>query len=92
MNDIRQDHIIGKSKPAFVTDKGIKLYIDNKMVKLLNRQIEQLNLKNVQAFLALHPGGDIQYLLVKDGEPYHESQRIEDIEFKIEELHLSSKG
>lgn len=86
-----QDLIIGKSKPAFVTESGIKLYLDNEMVKLLNRRIEQLNLKNIQTFLALHPDGNIEYLLVKDGKPYHESRKIEDIESNIEVLALTQK-
>jgi len=76
------------AKPAFITDKGIKLYLDNDMVKLLNKRIEQLNLKNVQAFLAIHPGGYKEYIIVKDSEPYHASQRVEDVESSIEVLAL----
>ncbi len=87
----RQDIIIGKIKPVCVTDKGVKLYIDQEMVKLLNGRIKQLNLENVQAFLALHPNGDIQYLLVKDGKPCQESQKVEDIGYAIESMLLTQK-
>lgn len=77
------------TKPAFVTEKGVELYLDNVMVKLLNKRIKQLNLKNVQAFLAVHPGGYKEYLVVKDSEPYHASQKVEDIESNIEVLALA---
>lgn len=84
------DFLIGKSKPVFVTDKGVKLYV-NDNIKSLNKQIKRLNLKNVQAFLAIHADGDIEYLLIKDGEAYYESQKLEDIESCIKMLTLSLK-
>lgn len=78
-------------KPVFVTEKGIELYLDNIMVKLLNMRIKQLNLKNVQAFLTIHPGGYKEYLVVKDTKPYHASQRVEDVESSVEALALVQK-
>lgn len=77
------------TKPAFVTEKGIELYLDDVMVKLLNKRIKQLNLKNVQAFLAIHPDGYKEYLVVKDNEPYYANQRVEDVESRIEVLALA---
>lgn len=79
------------NKPVFVTEKGVKLYIDNKMVKILNDEIERLELKSIYAFLAIHPDGDKEYLLIKDGKPYHASQRAEDIGSNIEMLAITEK-
>ena len=77
--------------PVFITEKGVKLYLDNEMVKIINNEIKRLGLKNVQAFLAIHPDGDKEYLLVKDGKPYHASQKAEDIGSYIEILALTEK-
>ena len=77
--------------PVFITERGVKLYLDNEMVKIINNEIKRLGLKNVQAFLAIHPDGDKEYLLVKDGKPYHASQKAEDIGSYIEILALTEK-
>lgn len=79
------------TKPVFVTENGIKLYIDNEMVKIFNSDIKRLDLKNVQAFFAVHPNGDKEYLLVKDGKPFHASQRAEDIGSQIDMLAVVEK-
>lgn len=78
-------------KPVFITDKGVKLYLDNDMVKIFNGDIKRLGLKNVQAFFAIHPDGDREYLLVKDGKPFHASQRAEDIGSQIDILAVIEK-
>lgn len=78
-------------EPVFITEKGVKLYLDNDMVKILNKEIKRLNLKNIQAFLAVHPGDCKEYLLVKDGQPYSASQKAEDIESAINILALTQK-
>ena len=78
-------------KSVFITDKGVKLYLDNDMVKILNHDIKRLGLKNVQAFFAIHPDGDKEYLLVKDGKPFHASQQAEDIGSYIDMLAVLEK-
>ena len=77
--------------PVFIIEKGVELYLDNEMVKIVNNEIKHLGLKNVQAFLAIHPDGDKEYLLVKDGKPYRASQKVEDIGNYIEILALIEK-
>lgn len=77
--------------PVFITEKGVKLYLDNEMVKIFNNDIKHLGLKNVQAFFAIHSDGDKEYLLVKNGKPYHASQRAEDIGSHIDMLAVAEK-
>lgn len=77
--------------PVFITEKGVKLYLDNEMVKIFNSDIKRLGLKNVQTFFAIHPDGDKEYLLVKDGKPFHASQRAEDIGSQIDILAVAEK-
>ncbi len=78
-------------KPVFITDKGVKLYLDNEMVKIFNNDIKRSGLKNIQVFFAIHPDGDKEYLLVKDGKPFHVSQRAEDIGSCIDMLAVAEK-
>lgn len=78
-------------KPVCTTDKGVKLYLDNDMVKIFNGDIKRLGLKNVQASFAIHPDGDREYLIVKDGKPFHASQRAEDIGSQIDILAVIEK-
>lgn len=78
-------------KPVLITEKDVKLYLDNEMVKIFNSDIKRLGLKNVQAFFAIHPDGDKEYLLVKDGKPFHASQRAEDIGSYIDMLAVAKK-
>ncbi len=79
------------TNPVFITEKGVKLYLDNEMVKIFNSDIKRLGLKNVQTFFAIHPDGDKEYLLVKDGKPFHASQRAEDIGSQIDILAVAEK-
>lgn len=77
--------------PVFITEKGVKLYLDNKMVKIFNGNIKRLGLKNIQIFFAIHPDGNKEYLLVKDGKPFHASQKAEDIGVCIDMLSVEEK-
>lgn len=77
--------------PVFITEKGVKLYLDNEMVKIFNSDIKRFGIKNVQTFFAIHPDGDKEYLLVRDGKPFHASQMAEYIGSQIDILAVAEK-
>lgn len=78
-------------QPAFITKTGIKLYLDNEMVKILNAEIKRQKLEGMQVFLSIDQNDYKEYVLVIDGNPYLASQKSDDIAGMIDILAVKKR-
>lgn len=83
--------ISSNKQPSFITKTGIKLYLDNKMVKILNAEIKRQKLKGVQVFLSIDQNNYKEYVLVIDGNPYLASQKSDEISGMIDMLAVKKR-
>lgn len=70
---------------VLITSTGVVLE-ENDMTKILDRAAQKYKLP-IRAFLAIHPHGDQEYVLIEKQKPIYASPKFEFVAAKLDMLH-----